>query len=237
MANISAIVIVLIILAAIIFAYFQVSGQQSTKSSNQTTTQKDNVSKAPSTLPQTSTAPTASTTIPTNATSVYYIMAPTTMPGMLNDNYSLSMNYTLSIHSDRFPWLSNITSGTLSYSPNPAQKTQTIAVMHTRPGNITILINFRPFSIYTNGHAHNVTPETATSQVSLQNIMANSSNRNYTETLMLKYTNAKNMSYYFNGTGGIVICLRPSVSAIAGAYFVALSAFNLYSLSNSYRCT
>jgi hypothetical protein len=179
----------------------------------------------------TSTQPTTSI----SSQAVYYIIMPTALGNMQNNNYNAYADYNISILQDSFlgPITSDKSSGMLSFSNDPNGKNQSVAVLYAQPGNITINLNLQPISMYIGGYPQKITTENSSQETSKENLNVYSYNRNYSVYIQLNYTDAKNQSYYFNGQSGVVICLQPSLSAIAGSYFVVLTTFNVSTIGNN----
>ncbi len=176
------------------------------------------------------------TTVPVNVVhSFYYVIMPTTVPGMQNENYTISANYTIGI-SPQGGSIGSYTSGEERLSTNPITRNQTLGRLETGQGNVIIMLNFSPFVIYTNGVPHDVFAETSDQKTSVQNLYIYSSNMGYNVTVRLNYTEMRMAGYSFNGTEGIFVCMRPQLTTIAGSYFVILTGFNIYTQSNASRC-
>ncbi len=199
-------------------AYFGVIKQGGANPGNQSSA----LGKQPSTSPTT-----ALVTTSASKPSVYYIITPTALGNMLNQNYSVSSSYSILLYSDSFPGSGSSSSGTLFFSNGQKSRNQTIAVLYAQPGNVTINLSLQPFVLRTGGYIHNVTAESSYQNTSKQNLQVYSHNSNYSITMQLNYTGARNLTYYFNGQNGVVICLRPSITSIAGSYFVVLTGFNV----------
>ncbi len=230
-------IVVLVIAVVIIGAgLYLVAGIGASPNHNAVTTAKVRNGSTPATSIVPLTTIPVQTTVPVNVVhSFYYVIMPTTVPGMQNENYTISANYTIGI-SPQGGSVGSYTSGEARLSTNPGARNQTLGRLEAGQGNVVIMLDFSPFTIYTNGVPHEVFTETSDQKTSVQNLYIYSSNKGYNVTVRLNYTGMEMAGYSVNGSEGIFVCMRPQLTTIAGSYFVILTGFNVYTQSNVSRC-